>query len=287
MNTLLKIFFVLAIVVVIIVLMELEKNVAQVSPTQEYIEDSIEHSTMHEIKGWKNLQFDLVDPEEAPEDLRKIVEIGYRLMTQTHELLNGYVGDRLDCSSCHFGGGITTGGVNGGISLAGVAAKYPRYDEKVGAVIDLPTRVNLCFENSMNGKPLPVEGKEMEAIITYLTWISSRYPIYGNAPWLGIKPLKSKHTPNPKNGEKLYKELCMDCHGADGDGGNKSVTHPGESVPPIFGKNSFNTAAGMNHLPTFASFIYYNMPLENPSLDPSEALDIAAFVLSQPRPKKE
>lgn len=291
MQTLLKIFTWIAVLaislMVVYAFFMLGKHGMPINPTQEYIEDSIEHSSQHEIKGWKNLQFDLVDPEEAPKELRDIVEIGYRLVINTHELLEGYVGDRLDCSNCHFAGGITTGGVNGGISLAGVASKYPHYDKKTRSVIDLPTRINLCFENSMNGKALPTESKEMLAIVTYLTWISSQYPIYGNAPWLGLKPIKSKHVPNAENGEKLYQTLCQDCHGKDGDGGNKSLNHPGESIPPIFGKNSFNTAAGMNQLETFASFIYHNMPLENPSLHATEALDIAAFVTKQERPEKK
>lgn len=255
------------------------------SLTQEAIQSSIEHNLKHESKGWKNLQFDLVDPEEAPKELREVVEVGYRLVTNTHELLNGYVGGRLDCSNCHFAGGITTGGVNGGISLAGVASKYPLYNPETGSIEDLATRVNNCFTKSMNGKPLPIESKEMQAILTYLTWISYRYPIYGHAPWLGVKPLKSKHIPNPTNGKKLYIELCADCHGSDGDGGNKSLKHPGIAIPPIFGDNSFNKRAGMNRQDIFASFIYHNMPLGDPNLLVSEAIDIAAFVAEQPRPE--
>jgi thiosulfate dehydrogenase len=139
----------------------------------------------------------------------------------------------------------------------------------------------------MNGKPLPIESKEMQAIVAYLSWISYHYPIYGNAPWLGVKPLKSQHVPDPKNGKKLYKELCMDCHGANGDGGNKSQNHPGKAIPPIFGKNSYNTSAGMNRQDIFASFIYHNMPLGDPHLQVTEALDIAAFVAEQPRPEKK
>lgn len=222
-------------------------------------------------------QIDLVDPNEAPESIRSQVKLGYQLVLHTHELLSEYVGDRLDCANCHFAGGNTTGGMNGGISLAGSAAKYP-------TIRDLKTRVNSCFENSMNGKPLPLDSKDMQAIIAYLNWISARNE---NAPWLGVKPLKSKHTPNPIQGEKLYQKYCMDCHGADGDGGNKGFGHAGRSIPPVFGKNSYNTSAGMNNLQTFASFIYDNMPIGDPHLTAEEALDIAAFVHEQPRPTKE
>lgn len=268
MKTLLKIFTGIGIATTI--LLVVYASFKQPSSTQEYI---------NETKGLKNLQFDLVDPEQAPKALRDTVERGYRLVIQTHLLLPNYVGDRLDCSSCHFAGGITTGGVNGGISLAGVAAKYPRYNHETRSIEDLPARVNSCFTKSMNGKVLPVEGKDMQAIITYLTWISARYPIYEIAPWLGVKPLKSTHTPDPIRGLELYKVYCMDCHKADGNGS--------ASAPPIFGKNSYNNSAGMHRIETFASFIYHNMPLDDPSLQVSEALDIAAYVHTQPRPEKK
>lgn len=252
------------------------KQIDSIAPTQKLIDNSL-----------KNLQFDLTDPEEAPEAIRKQVETGYRLVINTHKLLPEYAGDRLDCSSCHFAGGITTGGVNGGISLAGVAAKYPHYNPATKSIEDLQIRVNKCFQDSMNGKPLPVDSKEMQAITAYLTWISKKYPIYGNAPWLGIKPLKSKHQPDAIQGKKLYAEFCMDCHGANGDGGNRAPGHAGKSIPPIFGKNSYNTSAGMHNLETFASFIYHNMPLDDPHLEAIEALDIAAYVHEQPRPTKD
>lgn len=284
LNTALTLLAFLVVFWLFIFLKQSLKQLQDPSPTQGYIENLIEHSKLHETKGWKNLQFDLMDPEEAPQEIRDLVEIGYRLVTKSHELLNGYVGDRLDCSNCHFAGGITTGGVNGGISLAGVAAKYPHYDKDAKTVIDLPMRINNCFTKSMNGKPLPLDSKEMLAIVTYLTWISNRYPIYGTPPWLGVKPLKSNHLPNAENGKKLYAEMCADCHGLDGDGGNKSALHPGESIPPVFGKNSYNQKAGMNRPEIFASFIYHNMPLGNPSLQVSEALDIAAYIAEKPRP---
>lgn len=244
------------------------KQIDSTPQTQELIDSSL-----------KDFQFELVDPEQAPEAIRSQVQLGYRIVLNTHMRLPEYVGDRLDCSNCHFAGGLTTGGVNGGISLAGVAAKYPRYNSSTKSMEDLPTRVNSCFQNSMNGKPLPIDSSEMQAIITYLTWISAKYPVDVSAPWLGLKPLKSTHQPDAINGKQLYQELCMDCHGADGDGSLR--------IPPIFGKNSYNTSAGMNNLQTFASFIYYNMPLDDPSLQAAEALDIAAYIKEQPRPTRK
>jgi thiosulfate dehydrogenase len=260
------------------------KTAIQNLPDNSPTEKAIALKLSRDERGWKNLQFDLVDPSQAPLPLRDTVEAGYRLVLHTHELLPNYAENSLNCSNCHFGGGITLGGVWGGISLAGVAAQYPRFNPAAGKIEDLAERVNNCFEKSMSGKPLPLDSKEMLAIITYLHWISARFPIYGPAPWLGMKPLKSSHVANADAGKKNYQLFCADCHGKDGEGSNDSPLHPGTTIPPIWGPHSFNSKAGMNRPETFASFIYHNMPYDEPHLTPDEALDIAAFVTEQPRP---
>jgi thiosulfate dehydrogenase len=61
-------------------------------------------------------------------------------------------------------------------------------------------------------------------------------------------------------------------------------------VPPLWGNDSFNDGAGMARLITAANFIHFNMPhgvdYLNPQLSPEQAWDIAAYVISQPRPHK-
>lgn len=255
------------------------EQVTNHSPTQLAIDKKL----AKEKRALKNIRFDLVDPGLAPPEIKSMVERGFHLMQHTPELLPDYALSSLSCVNCHFGGGITTGGSEGGISLAGVAATYPKFNPKAGRVEDLAMRVNSCFENSLNGKPLPLDSEDMQAIVTYLHWISDKYPIYGGAPWLGLKPLKSDHQPNQIQGRVLYQKYCSACHMNNGEG---QVQDTGTSIPPIWGDHSFNTAAGMNDPQTFSSFTYYNMPYDNPDLTPEEALDITAYVLSQPRPKK-
>ena len=41
----------------------------------------------------------------------------------------------------------------------------------------------------------------------------------------------------------------------------------------------------MNVLGKISGFIYYNMPYQEPNLTEEEALDIASFVIEQPRPR--
>lgn len=232
-----------------------------------------------ERDGDRNLNFDLVDPEQAPKEIRELVRLGYNIMLHTTQYAAGYAGDRLSCTNCHFAGGNTTGERNAGISLVGVAATYPSYSERAKAVIDLPTRINLCFERSMNGKALPLNSREMLALVTYLHWISKGLPVYEKVPWLGLPKLSSRHIAKVDNGKKVYAKYCAMCHGKDGQGELEN------RIPPLWGPKGFNVAAGMNQVDTLASFIYSNMPYqEEQTLTEEEAIDVAAYIVSQPKP---
>ncbi len=61
-------------------------------------------------------------------------------------------------------------------------------------------------------------------------------------------------------------------------------------MPPLWGSDSFNDGAGMARLITAANFIHFNMPhgadYLNPQLSVADAWDIAAYMISQPRPHK-
>ena len=61
-------------------------------------------------------------------------------------------------------------------------------------------------------------------------------------------------------------------------------------VPPLWGPDSFNDGAGMARLTNAANFIHFNMPhgadYLNPQLSVEQAWDVAAYMVSQPRPKK-
>ena len=39
------------------------------------------------------------------------------------------------------------------------------------AIITLEDRINGCFLRSMNGKPLPVDGADMKAMVAYFDWM--------------------------------------------------------------------------------------------------------------------
>lgn len=240
-------------------------------------EIAIQRKLAKESEQFSKLQFNLLDPNQAPEGIHDTVMRGYNIMIDTPKNAADYTGDMLSCTNCHFSAGNTTGGKNGSISLAGIAAAYPDYNSRAKSVVTLPERINGCFTRSMNGKPLPLNSPEMVSLVTYLQWISKNFPIYEPIPWRGLKTLKEGYKPNPDNGEKVFMAQCALCHGIDGQGEIR--------VPPLWGPQSFNDGAGMNKLETLAAFIHANMPYEDPQLTEEEAYDVAAFVKQQPRPK--
>lgn len=274
----------LIILLALYILYQMYENMKEDFPRSSSTDRAILKKVGKEQKGIKNLRLDLVDPSEAPQEIKDYVLKGYQIMLHTHKELPEYAVDSLNCTNCHFSGGISTGGVDGGISLVGVAAKYPTYNKARARVEDLPQRINNCFVYSMNGKPLPLDHPAMLALVTYLHWISANFPIYAPIPWLSTPPLKTKHHPDAAHGKVVYETHCAPCHGQQGEGSNDSPLHPGTAVPPVWGQHSFNASAGMNQLPILSSFIFHNMPYEEPHLSAEDALDVAAFMIANQRP---
>jgi thiosulfate dehydrogenase len=116
----------------------------------------------------------------------------------------------------------------------------------------------------------------MEALIAYMGWISHEVMDSPTLPWLGLDDIDSKHKPDAKKGEHVYDNKCAICHGATGAGNIK--------IPPLWGDMSYNDGAGMNTLKMLSSFVWQNMPYGQPTLTQDEALDVAAFLITKPRP---
>lgn len=269
-------FVVLSCITAIVIVMttydlmpRLNKHFAQLSHKKNHLDESALNEEM--------LRLDLLDPQMAPQDIIDQVMYGYKIILHTNKILPKYVDDRLTCSNCHIAGGNTLGGKGGGISLVGVVKTYPRYSKRLEKTISLEERINNCFERSMNGKPLPKNSKEMKAILAYLKWIASEVPERKDYPWLGLKLLASTHIPDPSNGHKIYLKNCSLCHMRNGQGNAHN--------PPLWGPHAYNDGAGMSALPKLASFIFYNMPYNDPFLTQEQALDVAAFLVNQRRPK--
>lgn len=230
-------------------------------------------------------EFDLVDPQQAPPEIRESVMRGYQLMLNTSYYVPDFSQNHLSCTNCHFCGGDTLGGKNGGISLVGVTTLYPQFSKRDNKTIDLKQRIKNCFERSMNGVAPDPNSKIMLDILAYLDWISKEVDHIDDIPWLGLPAIKSTHTPDPVKGRQLYTENCAACHHEDGQGGGVLGEVEGKTIPPLWGPYSFNDGAGMSTLKMMAPFIYLNMPYQQANLSEEDALDIAEYVRKQPRPK--
>jgi thiosulfate dehydrogenase len=193
----------------------------------------------------------------------------------------------MNCQNCHLDAG-TKLYAN---TFSAVASIYPKFRARSGIVEDLDKRINDCFERSMNGKKLDSLSKEMRAMKAYINWVGKdvkKGEVPKGASVVDL-PFLAEAADRDK-GKISFEKHCVRCHGSDGGGklNADSITY---QYPPLWGPNSYNTAAGMYRLTRLAGYIKSNMPndlssFEKPVLTDEEAWNIAAFVSSMPRPDK-
>lgn len=197
---------------------------------------------------------------------------GRALLAKTGDSLPGQVGNDLRCFSCHLRDGIQ----GGALPLVGVYSRFPEYRSRNALVNLLEDRINDCFERSLNGRALPRDGREMREIVAYLAFISRGVAPPGEVPGVGLAVLPAL-APDTARGRATYAGVCSRCHGDQGQGT--------PLAPPVWGPRSFNIGAGMARLRTAAAFIRDNMPNDRAvMLTDQQAIDVAGYVVSQPRP---
>jgi thiosulfate dehydrogenase len=213
-------------------------------------------------------------PDEIPGDQRgEQIRLGYKIVVDTQEYGRPYVGNRLNCTSCHLDAGLNPNAA----SFVGISRVYPEYRARADRQMTLADRINECFERSMNGRALPPDSSKLQAIVAYIEWLSRNVPQGVTPPWRGIPRISASRTPDPVNGKNLFATKCAFCHGADGQG-----TMAG---PPVWGPQSYNIAAGMARVSVAAAFIRSNMPRTwGWSLSDDQSFDVAAYINSLPRP---
>lgn len=204
---------------------------------------------------------------------------GRKVLTQTRIHAKPYVGNGLNCTSCHLNGG-TTPYASPWVGIWGV---FPEYRSRNAQVNALQDRVNDCFVRSLNGKPLPLDSAEMQGILAYMWWLSKDVPTGVAVEGRGFKRLSASPAPDLANGQAIYAGKCASCHGPEGQG----IAGPngGYLYPALWGPESFNIGAGMGRLGNAAAFVKANMPLgQGNTLTDQEAVDVAAYFTRQPRP---
>jgi thiosulfate dehydrogenase len=238
------------------------------------------------------------DIDALPDDARgRLIRRGRDLVTATYahvgpnvpDPAKRFAGNNLACSNCH----LQAGTKKFGIPLFGLFGEYPRYDARGGAEITIEDRLNGCMMRSMNGRPLPANAPEMQAMVAYIRFLSTGVAPGEILPGLGVgKMPELDRAADPTRGQAIYANTCTACHGNAGEGIRRSLSTSdfGYAVPPLWGDDSFNDGAGMARLITAANFIHFNMPhgadYLDPQMSPADAWDVAAYMLSQPRARK-
>lgn len=237
---------------------------------------------------WQAPAWTSVDAEPNAE----LIKYGKDLIANTAEYLGPQgkvrkMSNGMNCQNCHLNAGTAPLGNNYGA----VASTYPKVRARSGQMEDIPKRINDCFERSLNGKPLEKNSREMQAMVAYMEWLGKEVP-KGEVPQgAGIFELAYLDRPaDPIKGKTAYAQLCQSCHMEDGQGMMKP-DKTGYIYPPLWGENSYNEGAGLFRMSRFAGYVKTNMPLgasfERPLLTDEQAWDVAAYVNSLPRPKKD
>jgi thiosulfate dehydrogenase len=197
---------------------------------------------------------------------------GRALMLATRDSLPANVGGNLRCVSCH----LDEGRRPGAVPFTGVYARFPQYRSRSGTVQTLEERINGCFERSLNGRPLPVDGRDMHDIVSYMAVLSVGIRVGDSVAGQGVARLAPRPA-EPARGQQVFAAECSRCHGADGAGT--------PLAPALWGAASYNIGAGMARLYTAAAFIQRNMPHDRAgTLTEQQAFDVAAYINTRPRP---
>jgi thiosulfate dehydrogenase len=237
---------------------------------------------------WQAPDWASVDTEPNADEIK----YGKELIANTAEYLGpkGKVlkmSNGMNCQNCHLQAGAAPLGNN----YSAVAATYPKVRARSGQSEDIPKRINDCFERSLNGKALENNSKEMVAMVAYIQWLGKDVPKGESPKGSGLYevPLLDRAA-DPIKGKTVYDNLCQSCHMAEGQGMPKP-DGTGHIYPPLWGENSYNDGAGLYRISRFAGYVKANMPLgatyENPILTDAESWDLAAYVNSMARPKKD
>jgi thiosulfate dehydrogenase len=194
----------------------------------------------------------------------------------------------MNCQNCH----LNAGKKNWGNNYSSVYSTYPKFRDRSGSLESIYKRVSDCFERSLNGTAPDSNSREYKAIYAYIKWIGKDVK-KGQKPYgSGIEKIPyMNRAADPLKGKAVYIAQCQSCHGTNGEG-QLSLAGTNYEYPPLWGVHSYNDGAGLYRLSNFAGYIKSNMPFkqatyDSPKLTTEEAWDVAAYVNSQPRPKKD
>lgn len=247
------------------------------------------------VVSWKVPELNSIPDNKQGE----IIKLGRNIFVETYKYIGPdvadvskrFTGNNMDCQNCHFNAGTQ----KNVLGLVGTYSEYPKMDARSGKEIDIMERINNCMTRSMNGKAMPVESKEMEALVAYMKWLSTDIPKGAKVEGSGLPKIQLlDRAADTSKGRVVFHNNCITCHAENGNGAlNKPANAEvaadsvsGYDYPPVFGYQSYNDGAGLYRLLTATSFIYHKMPLNDAELTIEQSYDVAAFINSMPRPRK-
>ena len=279
---------VLVLVLGIVVIVYLKTNSSAGTPISGLQADPLSLASKDSPNYWRPKDIKLIEDS----DLSEKVLYGKNLIAHTSRYLGPHgavlqITNGLNCQNCHLDAGTVIYGNNYG----SVNSLYPKFRARSGSIENLFKRVNDCIERSLNGKALDSNSNEMQAIVAYINYIGSNVEKGKKATGSGLKDLPYlERAADPDKGSIVYASKCQSCHQKDGQG-VADKTNSEYTYPALWGSHSFNDGAGLYRIGNFAKYVKFNMPqgatFKNPQLTDEEAWDVAAFVISQPRPHKK
>jgi thiosulfate dehydrogenase len=230
--------------------------------------------------------FIIPDTSRIPNDMfGQEVRYGRQLLLNTAyyigpDGINGhYLGNRMNCTNCHQEAGTKPYSFN----LLASHDNYPQYRAREGKILTLAERVNNCIMRPHNGKPLPLDSREMVAILSYLKWINSFVPKDGAIEGEKNMPVQfPAAAANPVRGKEIFTQHCSSCHGIDGEG-QLNAERTTFIYPPLWGAQAYQPGSSMHRVIKMARWLKANMPYDKvttgkPFLTDGQALDVAAFI---------
>ena len=226
------------------------------------------------------------DTSTIPHDqFGEMVRYGRDLIVNTAHYIgpNGtaghYLGNKMNCTDCHVDAGTRPYAFN----FFSTHARYPQYRGRENQVLTLGERINNCVMRPHNGSPLPLDSKEIVAMVSYMKWLSGNVPI--NHHVKGDESLEIEfpdRAADPQRGGAIFATNCVSCHGNNGQGtwNADSSTY---IYPPLWGPTAYQNGSSPSRVVKLARFIKANMPdkkafWSKPFLSDEDALDVAAFI---------
>ena len=177
------------------------------------------------------------------DDHGRLVRRGRDLITATYAHIGPevpdpakrFAGNNLACSNCHLEAGVK----KFGLPIFGLVELFPQYSARLGAEITIEDRVNSCMSRSMNGRTLPLDSPEMQAMVAYIRFLSSGVPAGKVLSGLGAGAMPElDRAADPVRGKTIYANACLACHNTDGSGIRRSLptSDLGYMVPPLWGR---------------------------------------------------